>query len=287
DTARVYTDSERKVGAALAECPDPPVLVSKTYERGAEGARNDVDITLENLGVETIDVYLLHNVNSVALLDSILSPGGALEGLQAARDEGVIGHIGISSHKPEVLEEALAREAFEVIEAPFNAIEQQMLSVLEDARRRQVGSIIMKPLAGGALQNGDLALRFILEHPVDCVIPGMQRIEEVEENFSIEGPLSDAERDTLLAEAHEWQGRFCRRCEYCLSACPEEINITGILLFATYSQRYGLTDWAQRRYSEMDIHADACRDCAKCEERCPYDLPIGEMLKEAHEELTR
>ncbi len=126
------------------------------------------------------------------------------------------------------------------------------------------------------------ALKFVLEHPVDCVIPGMQTIEEVEENLGVTGGLSDAEREQLMAQAAEWGDRFCRRCEYCLAVCPNDINITKILLFATYAERYGLEEWARERYDEMPIHADACDECGRCEERCPYDLPVRDMLADAH-----
>jgi len=286
DTARVYTDSEDKIGIALAGRSPRPVLVSKSYSRDADGMRRDIEVSLEKLGVPHIELYLLHNINRVELLDEVMSRGGAYEGVSKARSEGTVGFVGLSSHQPSVLEEAARREAFDVIEAPFSAVEQQCLPAMEEAARRNIGVIVMKPLAGGALRQAAAAIRFVLAHPVSCVIPGMQTVAEVTENLAAAGEQSQGEREALLAEAKEWAGRFCRRCEYCLPACPNNINITLTLLFAAYSKRYGLKEWAHRRYAAMPVHADVCEECGKCEERCPYELPIREMLKEAHAELT-
>jgi len=276
DTARVYTDSEQKIGAALRGHANRPVLISKTYSRDADGARRDVETSLSKLGVQAVEVYLLHNVSTVELLDGVMGPGGALEGLRHAQREGLVGFVGISGHKPPVMKEALERDAFDVIEVPFSAVEQQFLPVIEEAARRNVGTVIMKPLGGGALRQAGAALRFVLSHPVDCVA----------EDLTAEGRQSEEERQALLREAQGWQGRFCRRCEYCLSACPNGINITLILLFAAYSERYGLKDWARERYASLPVGAEACEKCGKCEERCPYELPIRELLEQAHRELS-
>ncbi|MDP6439527.1 MAG: aldo/keto reductase [Candidatus Brocadiia bacterium] len=286
DSARGYSDSEEKIGAALRGRPERPVVATKTVSRDCDGARRDVDISLGNLGLESIDIYMLHNVTSIELLDQVMGDGGAEKGLEKARAEGLIGHIGISSHKTFVLEAAIEREAFGVIEFPFSAIEGQFLPVGEQAASRGVGTIAMKPLAGGALTSAPAAIRFVLGHPVDCVIPGMQSLAEVEADLRASGPLSEEEREALNAEVQEWDGRFCRRCEYCLEVCPSNIDVTRVLIFASYAQRYGLSDWARQRYATMPVMADACEECGKCEERCPYSLPVREMLKEAHEALA-
>jgi len=78
--------------------------------------------------------------------------------------------------------------------------------------------------------------------------------------------------------------RFCRRCEYCLP-CQQGIDIPSVFLFDGYYTRYDLKDWAKERYQAMDVKPDDCLECGECEERCPYNLPIREMLKEAAERL--
>ncbi len=285
DTARVYTDSEIKIGAALAASGKKPVLVSKTYSRDAGGVRRDVGISAENLGVSHIHVYLMHNINSVELLEQVLQPGGAMEGLATCQAEGKIGFTGISSHKAEVIQAALEKDLFDVVEVPFNALEQNSQAALSFAHRNGIGTIVMKPLAGGVLKPASSAIKYVLSHPVHCVIPGMQTLKEVEDNLSISTPLSEKELEKLLAEAEKWKGRFCRKCEYCLSECPHKINITLILLFHLYFKMYGLTKWARDRYGALPIRADICGECGRCEKKCPYELPIIEMLKEAHHDM--
>jgi hypothetical protein len=286
DTARVYSDSEEKIGAALRGRPERPVVVTKTYERGSEGARCDVDRSLHKLGLSRVPLYLLHNIDSPETLDEVMGLGGALHGLRRALREGLVGSIGISSHKPEIIEEALRRDAFDAVEVPFSAVEKQFLPAIEQAAERNVGTLVMKPLAGGALRQASSALRYVLSHPVSCVVPGMQSEAEVRENLAVQGPLSEEDWQALLKEAEQWRGRFCQRCEYCMPACPNDIKIPAILLFASYSARYGLKEWARERYASLAVQADACEDCAQCEERCPYDLPVRDMLEEAHAELT-
>ena len=63
------------------------------------------------------------------------------------------------------------------------------------------------------------------------------------------------------------------------------INISGCFLFQGYLDRYGLGDWAKDRYNAMPVKASACVDCGACETRCPYNLPIRDMLKKCAEEF--
>ena len=79
---------------------------------------------------------------------------------------------------------------------------------------------------------------------------------------------------------------FCRRCNYC-QPCTAGINISGAFLFEGYYSRYGLQDWAMGRYSAMPKTASDCVDCGLCEERCPYHLPIRQMLKRVAQTLGK
>lgn len=151
------------------------------------------------------------------------------------------------------------------------------------------GIIIMKPLAGGAFKNVELALQFILEHAVSTVIPGMDSLQQVEENVRIgtkSESLSPAERNMIQKEAAELGSSFCRRCEYC-QPCPQGINVPLVFLLDGYYTRYGLTDWAQTRYQSMKIKPTVCTECKECEEKCPYNLPINQMLVEARTRLEQ
>lgn len=78
-------------------------------------------------------------------------------------------------------------------------------------------------------------------------------------------------RDTLGTQ-------FCRRCNYC-APCTVGIQIPSAFLFDGYISRYGLEGWARERYATLPVKASACIGCGACETRCPYQLPIREMLK--------
>ncbi|EPZ60851.1 aldo/keto reductase family protein [[Clostridium] sordellii ATCC 9714] len=145
----------------------------------------------------------------------------------------------------------------------------------------------MKPLAGGAINNAKLAIKYILSKEyIDVAIPGMDSVDQVLENISVLENLDIDKEDELKIEDIRSQlgNRFCRRCEYCMP-CPVGINIPMNFLLEGYYSRYNLKEWSKERYNSLDIKASDCVECGKCESKCPYDLPIREMLKEVTEKL--
>ena len=150
------------------------------------------------------------------------------------------------------------------------------------------GFIAMKPLAGGAIENGTLALRYVCSNPaVTVVIPGMAEVSELEENIKAcadTTPLTKEELSQMEDVRHQLGTNFCRRCNYC-APCTVGISIPSTFLFAGYLERYNLADWARDRYGSLGVKASACVGCGKCETRCPYHLPIREMLKKVAEEF--
>lgn len=280
DTARGYTVSEARIGAALRGRRERFILATKSMARTAEAMAADVEESLRCLCTDYIDLYQIHNPN-LAQLEEVCAPGGALEALLAAKAAGKIGHIGVTVHAVETFRAALDKACFETVMFPYNIVERQGEALIRECREKGVGFICMKPLAGGAIEKGTLALRFILQNDcVDCVIPGMATEKEVAENAAVTGePLTGAEQEEIARIVGELGTRFCRRCGYC-APCSAGINIPGAFLFHGYLTRYGLEDWARSRYAAMGTTASACVDCGECESRCPYNLPIREMLRE-------
>lgn len=289
DTARGYTDSESKLGEVLRKRRKEAIIATKSMARSREGMASDIKKSLETLGVDYIDLYQLHNVKDKAALEQVLGPGGALEALKEAQKDGVIKHIGITGHIRSYLVEALKTGELETVQFPFNAVEVSGSEELLDlAGKTNTGVIVMKPLAGGALSNANLALRFILEYPVSVVIPGMDTVEQVNQNAGVGTqalPLSAEERTVVQEEAEKLGDAFCRRCEYC-RPCSQGIDIPMVFLLDGYYTRYDLKDWARERYGSMQTKADACIECGRCEERCPYNLPIRRMLADATTRLS-
>ena len=124
DTARGYTVSESYLGYALEGIRDKFVLATKSMSRTKEAMAKDIDISLGNLKTDYIDLYQVHNP-SLAQLDQVCAPGGALEALLEARAAGKIGHIGLTAHSVEVFEKALELPWVETIMFPYNIVESQ------------------------------------------------------------------------------------------------------------------------------------------------------------------
>ncbi len=281
DSARGYTVSEELIGQALEDRRDKFVLATKTMSRDREGMARDIGTSLKNFRTDYIDLYQVHNP-SPEQLEQICAPGGALEALLEAKEAGKIGHIGLTAHKPEVFERALELDWVETVMFPYNIVETQGAELMERARANNVGFINMKSLSGGAIENARLALRFAAANPnVSVVLPGMYSPEEVAQNTAAiadTSPLTAEELEQVEALRRELGTSFCRRCGYC-APCTVGIDIPNNFVFHGYLSRYGLQDWARARYDALAAHAGDCVECGACEERCPYQLPIREMLK--------
>ena len=171
---------------------------------------------------------------------------------------------------------------------PYNIVETQGQKLIAKCAEKNIGFICMKPLAGGAIDDAQTALRFIVSDPnVTVVIPGMAAGSEVEQNAKAAAdttPLTDVEQAKIVAIRQSLGTNFCRRCNYC-APCAAGINISGVFLFEGYLSRYGLGEWAKSRYATLPVKASACIGCGACEDRCPYNLPIRKMLKAAAEKF--
>ena len=283
DTARGYTVSEQFIGNALRGRRDKFVLATKSMARTREAMEKDIEISLANLQTDYIDLYQIHNAND-AQLDQVLAEGGAMEALLAAKKAGKIGHIGLTAHGLSTFERALEIDEIETVMFPYNIVESQGEALIARCAEKNIGFIAMKPLAGGAIEDGTLAMRYILANPaVSVVIPGMYCADEVHENCAAaenKSPLTAEECAKIDAVRTDLGENFCRRCNYC-APCTVGISIPSVFLFEGYLSRYNLQDWAHERYATLNVKASACIGCGECEERCPYHLPIREMLKRA------
>ena len=287
DTARGYTVSESYLGAALAGIREHFVLATKSMARTKEAMEADIETSLCNLQTDYIDLYQVHNPN-LAQLEQVIGPDGALEALLEAKAAGKIGHIGITAHAKEVFEKALELPWVETVMFPYNLVETQGEELVERCHQKGIGFIAMKPLAGGALENVSLALRFLAQkEAVDVIIPGMAEEKEIDQNlaaFADHTPLSEEEGAEIIRIRATLGTRFCRRCNYC-APCSVGISIPSVFLFEGYLSRYGLENWAKDRYQTMAKKASDCIGCGECEKRCPYELPIREMLRSAAEKF--
>lgn len=281
DTARGYSVSEEYLGYALDGLRDKFIIATKSMARTKDSMAKDIDISLCNLKTEYIDLYQVHNP-TLAQLEQVAAEGGALEALQDAKKAGKVRHIGLTAHSVEVFEKALSLDWVETIMFPYNIVETQGEELIKRCAEKNIGFIVMKPLAGGAIEDPTLAMRFISANPdVSVIIPGMAEVTELTQNLAAvndTAPLSRSELEKINSIRKELGTQFCRRCGYC-APCSVGISIPSMFLFEGYLKRYGLADWARGRYETMAKTASDCIGCGLCEERCPYNLPIREMLK--------
>lgn len=282
DSARAYSDSEEKMGLALQGIPRSEViLATKSGARRYNEMRWDIDLSLRNFKTDYIDLYQLHNVRSMEIAGQVFGENGAWRAIREAQGEGKVRFVGITGHVPRVLLELLKKEHFDTVQFPFNYVERDALDeLLPHAFRQGVGAIIMKPLAGGVTRNPAASLKFILKRDISVAIPGMKCFDEVRENAAASGcSLSDAEELQLQEEFKRIGDRFCRRCDYCLP-CPQGIDIPSVMTMSRYFEGYGLRQWARGIYSALKVKPSACSECGACEEKCPYNLPIRELMQE-------
>lgn len=281
DTARGYTVSEEYLGYALEGIRDDFVIATKSMARTKDAMAADIETSLKNLRTDYIDLYQIHNP-SAADLEQVLAPGGALEALREAKATGKIGHIGITLHPVDLFKQAVDFDWVETIMFPYNLVETQGEELIRICAQRNIGFIDMKPLAGGAIDDATLALRFIAANPnVSVVIPGMAEPGEAEQNLaavSNTAPLTDNELEKIRIIRDSLGTQFCRRCNYC-APCAAGMSIYTQFLLEGYYKRYNLKQWASDRYNNQAKKASDCIECGICETRCPYDLPIREMMK--------
>jgi predicted aldo/keto reductase-like oxidoreductase len=289
DTANLYGDSEEKMGVALKGVRDRTVLATKTALRDGKGALDQLETSLKRLKTDFIDLYQMHNVSNQDSVDQMLAPGGVHEAVVKAQRDGKIRHIGFTAHNPDIAAKVCETDLFATVQVPFNFIEKDPEEKLfGPARDRQMGIIAMKPLGGGLLDRPDLCFRFLQQYHDVVPIPGMQSREEVDQNIRFyEDPqplttqdLADMER--LRAETGT---RFCHRCEYC-QPCPEGVLIWRVLLFNAQSRRFP-PQMSIRMSKEPMETAEHCVQCGQCEEKCPYELPVSEMIQESLDHYRR
>ena len=289
DTARGYTVSEEYLGIAMEGIRDKFVLATKSMARTREAMEKDIETSLKNLRTDHIDLYQVHNAPP-AQMKIVTGEGGALEALLEAKAAGKIGHIGITAHEIGTFEMGLEMDWVETIMFPYNFVELQAADLIRKCAEKGKGFICMKPLAGGAIENAPLAMRFIASNKdITVNIPGMANEDELKQNVAAAcdpTPISEEELREVQNIRDTLGNQFCRRCNYC-QPCTMGINISFCFTINGYLTRYGLKDWAIGRYKGMAVEPNACIECGMCESRCPYHLPIIEMLKDVYSNFQK
>jgi predicted aldo/keto reductase-like oxidoreductase len=284
DTSRAYTNSERRIGKALKLTDKEVILASKSVSRKSEDVRADLEKSLSELQVGHINLYQCHFVSTQEDYQHVIQAGGAFDTLVKAKEEGLIGHIGITSHSLEVLDRALNDGLFETIMVCFSFLEPAAKeSIIPKALEKNTGVIAMKSFSGGAIENPVLALKWAFSHPDVAIIPGVEDTTLFDQNWSVftsgDFKLTTEENDEIESIRRQYDKVFCRRCDYC-QPCSEEIPISVILHVRSVIKRMGKEAINGAFLSPVLTAARKCTECGECLERCPYELPIPELIRE-------
>lgn len=264
DTARAYSDSEEKLGEALADVREHIFLATKTMAKDGEGFKRDLDASLKLLKTDYVDIYQFHNPSFCP------KPGdgsGLYEAMEEAKRQGVVRHIGITNHRIHVAREAIESGLYETLQFPFCYLATDKdLELVEMCREADMGFIAMKALSGGLITNSAAAYAYLAQY--DNVLPiwGVQRQSELEEflRYMDEPPaLTEELRAVIEGDRKELSGNFCRGCGYCMP-CPVGIEINtcarmSLLIRRSPSDKQ-LTEKAQAMMKKIEncLHCGAC-----------------------------
>lgn len=283
DTANGYTNSEERIGKAIAGRRDELIIATKSSSRDPREVAGHLQQSRNSLGIDSIDLYQFHNVSDFETFNKVIDPNGLMGVVMEAREKGQVKHIGISSHQIDVAKAAVKSGHFETLMFPFNFVTCEAAEqLLPLTRQHDVGLIAMKPLAGGMLENIPIAVKYVLQFPDVALLVGIEKIPEIEEVVQVlSGPrqLNTEEIEEMRRLKDELGTTFCHRCDYC-QPCSAGIRISTVLTFAPSLSRRAPERLFHGVYAESMQKVVDCIQCGECEERCPYHLPIRKMMAE-------
>ena len=279
DTANAYTDSEYKIGLALHDVRSEIVIATKSTTTDKESTWKNIRNSLKMLQTDYLDLFQFHCVSQIPDKND---PDSAYAAALEAKEQGIIRHIGVTTHLIAVAEECIESGWFETLQFPFSYISAQRdIDLAKKCEDKGMGFIAMKGLAGGLITNVDACHAFMKQYPTVVPIWGIQTMEEMEQWLDADRrdpDLNDELWAQIEADRKELAGNFCRGCGYCLP-CPVEIPINNaarmnMLLRRSPYKPYLTDEWRERMNRIND-----CLECGTCASRCPYQLNTPEILK--------
>ena len=226
DTSRVYLDSETNIGAVMKTRRKECILASKSHRRGYDEVLEDIEESLKELQTDRIEIYQVHELEPHEV-PQVMGKGGALDAFKKAKDQGMIDFIGLTSHHPAVMVELLKTGEFDTVMFPFNVIEREPeQELIPLARSQDIGTIVMKPLAGGVIRSVEKCFKFLNGYPVDLILNGVSNLAELNENLRYAesaDPLTRRSLRVLNKRLPRWE-RIFAAADYCMP-CPNDILI--------------------------------------------------------------
>ena len=281
DTARFYTDSEEKMGKAFKNIREDIYIATKTAMETPEEFWKDLETSLKNLKTDYIDLYQFHNISFCPKKEDEL-----YKAMLEAKNQGLVNHIGITTHKYTIANEALESGLYETLQYPFSYLSgKDEIKIVEKCKQMDVGFIAMKAMGGGLLKNSKASYTYI--NQFDNVLPiwGIQNICELEEFLTYDETtvLNDELKQIIENDKKELGDNFCRGCGYCMP-CPEDINISLCARMSLWIRRFPTEPYLTEEYQKIMNETQNCLECYACVDNCPYELDIPKLLKENYDD---
>ena len=279
DTARAYSDSEEKLGAAFEGMREKVYIATKTAALTVDGFWKDLETSLATLKTDYIDIYQFHNP---AFCPKPGDGSGLYEAMLEAKAQGKIRHIGITNHRLTVAMEAIESGLYETLQFPFCYLATKKdIEVEEACSKAGMGFIAMKALSGGLITDSRAAYAYLAQYPNVLPIWGVQRETEMDEFLSyVENPPVYTKEIEAFIEKEKKQlsGDFCRGCGYCMP-CPAGIEINNCARMSLMIRRAPSAAWLDEAGQARMNKIDGCIGCNKCKAKCPYGLDTPNLLK--------
>ncbi len=282
DTARAYSDSEIKLGAAFGDGwvkRDEIIIATKTAAKKPEDFWTDLDTTLKNLKTDYVDIYQFHMMNECWKSGD---GSGMYECMLEAKKQGKIRHISGTAHKLGVAKEIIESGLYDTLQYPISYLaDEKEIELIRMCNKHNVGLICMKGLAGGLITDSKAAMAFVSQFDGCVPIWGIQRESELDEwlSFMNDTPEMDEEITAFIKkEQEELKGNFCRGCGYCMP-CTVGIQINQCNRMSLMLRRAPSAGWLSDHWQAEMEKVEKCVECGACLPRCPYGLDIPKLLK--------
>lgn len=283
DTARFYTDSEKKIGIALADVRENIIIATKSMGRTKSAALADLEISLSEMKTDYVDIWQLHNIPE---LPDIGDPNSAYHALTEARESGKCRFIGITTHRLDVALAAAESGLYDTVQFPLCYMSSDDdLKLIEVCRRNNVGLIAMKAMSGGIISSPEAAYAFFTQYDNAVPIWGVQKKSELDDflGYAEKGvTLTDELKKVIAEDRAKYKDDFCRGCGYC-EPCPQNVPLRDAARMIPMLNRAPWQEYTTEAWQQKMAQVKNCTDCGACEKRCPYQLQTRRLIRESYD----